>query len=601
MAEKLIDFLVREKVVTEEQAQSAQEIAGSRGTTPVQQLIAGGQLNESSLLEFFSNRFSIPAVKLTSITKAALRKIPIDLILELRCVPFHIEQDDSLRVAIADPMDLPNIEKLRSVVTQKIVPMLTTFTALHMALRRISEKAEVIAGNGGKSAKTSATGTLSTMVPPATPPKAEAPRVEIELDRPEPPKVDPPKAELPKKLRQTQPVVNIKRFSAQQSVTSILNEILTDGISKGASDIHVEPQPTQIRVRFRLEGTLFDVAQIAVELKDQITTRTKVISGLDISEHRVPQDGRTKLKVGDEEISFRVNVMPSLYGESTVFRLLRQGDLQLDVSQLGFNPEQLRIFRKGIEAPNGMVLVTGPTGSGKTTTLYSALSELNSPTVKITTVEDPVEYNLDGITQVPINKDTGLDFAEVLKGILRQDPDIILVGEIRDQETATVAVQAALTGHLVFSSLHTNDAPSAVLRLLNMGVEPFVVLAAVSTVVAQRLLRKVCPDCTKSVTVSEKQLEFLGADRHLVEKGKFMRGEGCDRCLGGGYRGRVAIFEVLELSDSMKEMILKGENLIAVKRRAIADGMKTLRQSALHLVGSGTTTLEEAIASTLER
>ena len=354
-------------------------------------------------------------------------------------------------------------------------------------------------------------------------------------------------------------------------------------------------------MRFRLEGALFDVFQVPPELKDQLISRTKVISGLDISEHRVPQDGRTKIKVGNEDISFRVNVMPSLYGENVVFRILRQSNLSLTMDKIGFNARQLEIMRAGILAPNGMLLVTGPTGSGKTTTLYSALMELNLTTSKIVTVEDPVEYTLPGVTQVQINKETGLDFSEVLRSLLRQDPDIILVGEIRDQETAKVAVQAALTGHLVFSSLHTNDAPSAIVRLLNMGVEPFAVLGAVTLVVAQRMVRRICPGCAQKTSASEAELKVLGADRVIVEKVQFMRGVGCDICLGGGYQGRGAIFEVLELNDSLKESILKGENPIAIKRRAIESGMMTLRQSALHVVAAGMTTLEEAIGSTLEK
>ena len=599
MAETLIELLVREKLVSPDQAESAKEIAEARHTSPVQHLLSTGQLDENSLLKFFTKKFSIPSVRLTNIGSAALKKVPLEMVVKFRCIPYQIESDNSIRVAVADPMDLPNIEKMKAFVTQKMIPVFTTFSSHEMALRKISEKLSsrggVVPAAGVATFAAAAVTEIVELVESAEP-LAPAPA------RPRPVAVPPPPEPEPKaRFRPTHAAPPVKRFSAQQPIIGILNDILSDSIAKGASDVHVEPQPNQIRVRLRLEGSLFDVAVIPVELKDQIVTRAKVMSNLDISEHRMPQDGRAKLKVGTEEISFRVNIMPSLYGESLVFRVLRQGNVHLDVSQLGFSPDQLKLFRKGINAPNGLVLLTGPTGSGKTTTLYSALAELNSASVKITTVEDPVEYNLEGITQVPINKDTGLTFAEVLRGILRQDPDIILVGEIRDQETAAVAVQAALTGHLVFSSLHTNDAPSAVLRLLNMGVEPFVVLASISMVVAERLLRKICTGCAKPTTVTERQLEMLGADRRFLERAKFMHGEGCERCLGGGYRVRVAIFEVLDLSDSLKEIILKGENQISVRRRAVADGMKTLRQSALQLVAAGTTTLEEALASTLEK
>jgi type IV pilus assembly protein PilB len=321
---------------------------------------------------------------------------------------------------------------------------------------------------------------------------------------------------------------------------------------------------------------------------------------MDIGEQRVPQDGRIKLKASGSEIDFRVNSMPTLFGEKIVLRMLGKGNLQLDLKKLGFEQQQLDVFKKGIDAPNGLVLVTGPTGSGKTTTLYSALAELNVVSDNISTAEDPVEYNLEGINQVQINKETGLTFASVLRALLRQDPDTILVGEIRDYETAEVAIQAALTGHLVLSTLHTNDAPSTITRLVNMGVEPFLVVASLNTIVAQRLLRTLCTKCKVEFPVPEKKVIELGFSAEQAKVLKFFAAKGCPNCNQTGYKGRVAIYEVMDFSNTIKEMVLKGETVMDLKRQAIREGMRTLRVSALSKAAEGKTTLEEAISLTME-
>ncbi|MEK6704844.1 MAG: ATPase, T2SS/T4P/T4SS family, partial [Bdellovibrionota bacterium] len=321
---------------------------------------------------------------------------------------------------------------------------------------------------------------------------------------------------------------------------------------------------------------------------------------MDIAESRVPQDGRIKLRVAGSEIDFRVNSMPTIFGEKIVLRLLSKGNLKLDLMQLGFENRQLEVFRKGINAPNGMVLVTGPTGSGKTTTLYSALTELNKQTDNLSTAEDPVEYNLDGINQVQVHKEVGLTFASVLRSLLRQDPDVILVGEIRDYETAEVAIQAALTGHLVLSTLHTNDAASTLIRLMNMGVESFLVVASTNTIVAQRLLRTICPGCRVEQKIPPEKLVELGLSANEVENVQCFKGNGCSRCHSTGYKGRVAIYEVLDFSQNMKEMVLRGESHLELKKQAIKEGMKTLRLSALTKVVEGKTSLEEAVSMTME-
>jgi type IV pilus assembly protein PilB len=331
-----------------------------------------------------------------------------------------------------------------------------------------------------------------------------------------------------------------------------------------------------------------------------VIARFKIMSRMDIAEQRVPQDGRIKLRSGGSDIDFRVNSMPTLFGEKIVLRLLGKGNLQLDLKKLGFESQQLETFKKGVMASNGMVLVTGPTGSGKTTTLYSALQELNVTSDNLSTVEDPVEYNLEGVNQVQVNKDVGLTFASVLRALLRQDPDTVLVGEIRDYETAEVAIQAALTGHLVLSTLHTNDAPSTITRLVNMGVEPFLVVASLNTIVAQRLLRTICPKCKVEAPVPESKLIELGFPATQVKTMKMYRGTGCPNCGNSGYKGRVAIYEVMDFSNALKEMVLRGESMIEIKKQAVKEGMKTLRASALSRAAEARTSLEEALSMTME-
>jgi type IV pilus assembly protein PilB len=349
-----------------------------------------------------------------------------------------------------------------------------------------------------------------------------------------------------------------------------------------------------------MDGTLVDITHIPMEMRRAVVARLKIMSRMDIAESRVPQDGRIKLKIGAKEVDFRVNTLPTLFGEKVVLRILSKGNLQLDLRTLGFEEAQLEIFRRGIAQPNGMVLVTGPTGSGKTTTLYSALMELNKISDNLSTVEDPVEYNLEGINQVQVNKDIGLSFAAVLRALLRQDPDTVLVGEIRDYETGEVAVQAALTGHLVLSTLHTNDTVSTITRLVNMGVEPFLVTASVNTIVAQRLLRTLCKSCRQATKVPEDKIESLGIKK-FATSGSFFQAKGCKDCNMTGYKGRVAIYEVLEFHSDLKEMVLAGNTAIEIKRIAVQTfGLQTLRISALKKAVAGLTSLEEAISMTSE-
>ncbi len=390
---------------------------------------------------------------------------------------------------------------------------------------------------------------------------------------------------------------NVKADDIGDDIIFTVNKILADAYVRKASDIHVEPYENRFRVRFRLDGTLIEVYEYPKSMKAPLISRLKIMAQLDISEKRKPQDGRIKLEIGGEPIDYRVSSLPTLFGEKVVLRLLDSSNLQLDMTKLGFEQKQLDIFKRNIHKPFGMCLVTGPTGSGKTTTLYSALAELNQVDVNISTAEDPCEFNLEGINQVNVRKEVGLTFAAALKAFLRQDPDIIMVGEIRDFETGEIAIEAALTGHMVLSTLHTNDAPSTVTRLLNMGIEPFLITGALAVCVAQRLCRKICNNCKERIKVSHEELVAAGYSPKTADKVRVFKGRGCEVCGGTGYKGRVSIFEVMEMTAPLRDLVLRNPSSDDLKRLAIKEGMKTLRMSALTKVHEGVTTLEEAVAN----
>jgi type IV pilus assembly protein PilB len=385
----------------------------------------------------------------------------------------------------------------------------------------------------------------------------------------------------------------------EEPIVKLVNGILINAIKIGASDIHVEPYENTLRVRYRVDGVLFNAMNLPLKIKNPITSRLKIMSNLDISERRLPQDGRIKLRLGKKrEIDFRVSVLPCLFGEKTVLRILDKSNLQIDLTKLGFEEESLKKFMDALNKPYGMILVTGPTGSGKTTTLYSALNYLNKPDINIMTAEDPIEYNFLGMNQVQIKEEIGLTFASALRAFLRQSPDIILVGEIRDFETAEIAVKAALTGHLVLSTLHTNDAPSSISRLLNMGIEPFLVSASVILIAAQRLARKICTECKEEEKVPVSALVQLGFSEEEAKTIKCYRGKGCPNCNNSGYKGRIALYEIMPVGSEIKEMILEGASADELKKTAIRLGMKTLRMSGLTKVKEGVTSIEEVLRVT---
>ncbi|MEK6693065.1 MAG: ATPase, T2SS/T4P/T4SS family, partial [Nitrospirota bacterium] len=378
-------------------------------------------------------------------------------------------------------------------------------------------------------------------------------------------------------------------------VVKLVNFVLTDAITKGASDIHIEPYEKVFRVRYRIDGILYDVMQPPMRLRAAITSRLKIMAELDIAERRLPQDGRIKVRVKGKEVDLRVSTLPTIFGEKVVMRILDRGNFILDLNNLGFDTKALTDFQEAILAPYGMILVTGPTGSGKTTTLYAALNTLNSVAVNIMTAEDPVEMNFLGVNQGQMKEDIGLTFAASLRSFLRQDPDIIMVGEIRDYETAEISVKAALTGHLVLSTLHTNDAPSTLNRLLNMGIEPFLIASSILLILAQRLVRKICPKCREEEKANPQALIDIGFSKEEAETIKCYKGKGCDTCNNTGYKGRMAIYEVMPVGDEMRELILEGASALEVKKTAMKLGMKTLRMSGLTKIKEGITSVEEVL------
>ena len=397
---------------------------------------------------------------------------------------------------------------------------------------------------------------------------------------------------------------NLERMSEDAPVVKLVNVILVDALRRGASDIHIEPYEKEFRVRFRMDGILYNIMAPPMKMRDALTSRMKIMARLDIAEKRLPQDGRIKIRVRldnrSRELDFRVSTLPTIFGEKIVLRLLDKENLRLDMTQLGFEPASLDKFKRNISKPYGMVLVTGPTGSGKTSTLYSALQSLNTPETNIMTAEDPVEFNLPGINQVQMKESIGLNFAAALRSFLRQDPNIILVGEIRDFETAEIGVKAALTGHLVLSTLHTNDAPSTISRLMNMGIEPFLVATSVNLIQAQRLVRRICKECKAQVHTPDEAMIDVGFVASELKEIKTFKGAGCSTCNGTGYKGRVGLYEVMEITEELRELILVGASGLELRRKAIEEGMLTLRQSGLEKIRQGMTTVEEVVRETVK-
>ncbi|HLU66057.1 MAG TPA: type IV-A pilus assembly ATPase PilB [Kofleriaceae bacterium] len=561
---RLGELLVREKMISLQQLQEAQTEAKRTGRRLGVALSRLGYVNDQDLTQFLARQYSLPSINLNDfeIDPDVLKLVPKEVAMKHMVVPVN-RAGATLIVAMSDPSNIFAIDELKFLTQYNIEPVVASESAIEEAIRRYYDKGPDLGqmldefGDEG---------------------------VEFESR---------PDTEFN--------IVDLENQAGEAPVVKLCNAILLSAIKKRASDIHVEPYEKFFRVRFRLDGILQEEMRPPLKMRNAITSRLKIMASLDIAERRLPQDGRIKLKIGrDKEMDFRVSCLPTLYGEKIVLRLLDKSNLQLDMTKLGFEARPLEDFKEAIKRPYGMVLVTGPTGSGKTTTLYSALSELNKVESNISTAEDPVEFNLPGINQVQMHEEIGLNFATALRSFLRQDPNIIMVGEIRDFETAEIAVKAALTGHLVLSTLHTNDAPSTVSRLLNMGVEPFLVTASVNLVLAQRLARRICNDCKEPTEKHPEALLRMGMSEQQVATATIYRGRGCKSCGETGYRGRIALYEVMPFTDELKELVLQGASATELKHEMIRKGIATLRMAGINKILEGVTTPEEVLRTTVD-
>jgi type IV pilus assembly protein PilB len=555
---RLGELLLRDQIISAEQLQRAQEESKRSGDRLGNSLVKMGAIQEEDLTQFLSRQYGVPAINLNEfdIEPEVIALVSKDVAIRHKVVPVN-RAGNSLIVAMADPSNILAIDDLKFVTGYNIEVVVAAEVGINQAITRYYEKSS----------------------------EAQLEQVMSELQE---------DVEFTAGDDDQVNANDLEKASEDAPVVKLCNHILLSAINQHASDIHIEPYEKSYRVRFRVDGVLREQMQPPVKLKNALSSRLKIMASLDIAERRLPQDGRIKLKIGGgKEMDFRVSVLPTLFGEKIVMRLLDKGNLQLDMTKLGFEPEQLAIFKKALELPYGMVLVTGPTGSGKTTTLYSGLQELNQPSDNISTAEDPVEFNLPGINQVQVSDSIGLTFAAALRSFLRQDPDTIMIGEIRDFETAEIAVKAALTGHMVLSTLHTNDAPSTITRLLNMGVEPFLVTASVNLVEAQRLVRKICANCKKPIETPKDELRALGAKDAEIDTATCFKGAGCDKCTGTGYKGRIAVYEVMLFNEPLRELVLQGASSVELKNEAIRQGMRTLRMSGITKICQGVSTVEE--------
>jgi type IV pilus assembly protein PilB len=543
------------------QALAQQKVEGGRlGAI----LIKLGCLTEQQVVQALGEKFRIPYIDLDrhAIDATLLQLIPAEIAQKHLVFPVA-KTGTTLTLAMADPVSAFAVEDIRFMTGLKVELVVATESGVRRAIDRFYEDAE----------------SLQTVI-------ASLEGVGTEV------------MDEPGDLNGT--IGELKQAVEEAPVIKLVNLMLAEAIRRGASDIHAEPFDKTFRIRFRIDGVLYEVMSPPMHMKNAIISRLKIMAELDISERRLPQDGRLKVKFKGHEVDFRVSTLPTLFGEKVVMRLLDKSHLMLDMTKLGFEPQALAAFEEAIHAPYGMLLVTGPTGSGKTTTLYSALDRLNQLETNVMTAEDPVEFNLLGIIQVQIRESIGLTFATALRAFLRQDPDVIMVGEIRDYETAEIAVKAALTGHLVLSTLHTNDAPSAVTRLLNMGIEPFLVASSVLIILAQRLLRRVCSQCKVPVEVPSENLMAIGLPEAEAAALTCYIGSGCEACSGTGYKGRMAIYEVLPLSPELRGLVLNGASAQELKQAAVQQGMRTLRMSALAKLQEGITTVQEVVRVTFK-
>ncbi len=575
MSGKLGEILIKEKLISQEQLKQALEFQKSNGGRLGNALVKLNLLTDDEVTAVLSRQYGVPSINLAyfEVDPNVIKLIPMETAMKYQILPLS-RVGSSLTVAMVDPTNVFAMDDIKFMTGFNIEPVVASETAITEAIKKHYGTAEDIER------------------------KKELEEIVSFIDEGQTESV-----ELEEQDEASLNLAQLEKAAEEAPVIRLVNYILTDAVKKGASDIHMEPYEKEYRVRYRIDGMLQTIMNPPTKLRDAIISRVKIMSKLDISEKRLPQDGRIMIKFKKDgkmkQLDFRVSVLPTLHGEKVVMRLLDKENLRLDMTKLGFEPESLAKFQKAIFKPYGMVLVTGPTGSGKTNTLYSSIAQLNKPDTNIVTAEDPVEFQLPGINQVQMKEQIGLNFAAALRSFLRQDPNIILVGEIRDFETAEIAIKAALTGHLVLSTLHTNDAPSTISRLMNMGIEPFLVATSVHLICAQRLGRRVCQECKIQEEVAPQVLIDAGYTPEEVKTVKVYKGQGCSNCGNKGYKGRVGLYEVLEITDELRELILVGASALEIKRKAVEQGMLTLRRSGLLKVALGVTTLEEVIRETV--
>jgi len=612
MPVKLGELLLKENMVSPQQLQEALSHQKMNGGKLGKAFVSLGYVKDEEITSLLSRQYGVPSINLDhfEVDPAIIKIIPAETARKYQILPLS-RSGATLTIAMADPTNVFAMDDIKFMTGYNVEPVVASETSLEDAIEkyygstRSLELRRDMGGGGGAGYGTPGGSSLKDVMDAPALTMDDMASIgglsEVDIDS-----MSDDEAEVEQVKAEDDEIDlgNLSKSADAAPVIKLTNVLLVDSLKRGASDIHIEPYEKEFRVRFRIDGILYNVMALPMKLKDPLTSRIKIMAKLDIAEKRLPQDGRIKIKMKVEDrsrdLDFRVSCLPTLWGEKIVLRLLDRTKLMLDMTKLGFEPGSLDKFKLAIAKPYGIVLVTGPTGSGKTNTLYSALSSLNKPDTNIMTAEDPVEFNLPGINQVQIRDNIGLNFAAALRSFLRQDPNIILVGEIRDYETAEIAVKAALTGHLVLSTLHTNDAPSTVSRLVNMGIEPFLVGTAVNLIQAQRLIRKVCANCKIEVTdMPAKTLTDIGIPPEMVGSFKLYKGRGCGVCNGTGYKGRVGLYEVMEISEGIRDLIMVGATSVEIKRKALEDGMLTLRMSGLEKIKAGITTVEEVLRETV--
>lgn len=618
MSAKLGEILVRENLVTPQQLREALDYQRTSGGRLGSNLVKLGIISDDVITAVLSRQYGVPSINLDlfHIEDEVIKLISQEVALKYMVLPVS-RNGSSLTLAMADPTNVFAMDDIKFMTGFNVEPVIASEASIQMSVGKYyggsnqidifdaavafeTEKAAsaLKTGKNGKNGN----GKNGSKSPVSLKTNISADDLDVSLGNFDFEVHEGEDFELVQENDEID-LATLARASEDAPVVRLVNILMVDSLRRGASDIHVEPYEKDFRIRFRIDGVLYDVMHPPMKIRDPLISRLKIMAKLDISEKRLPQDGRIKIKVKiddrSRELDFRVSTLPTLFGEKVVLRLLDKEKLMLDMSKLGFEEESLEKFQRNIANPYGMVLVTGPTGSGKTNTLYSALQTLNTPETNIMTAEDPVEFNLQGINQVQMKEQIGLNFAAALRSFLRQDPNIILVGEIRDFETAEIAIKAALTGHLVLSTLHTNDAPSTVSRLVNMGIEPFLVATSVNIIQAQRLIRRICTGCKEETHYPPEALVEIGFSAEEAAELKMYKGTGCDICLNTGYKGRVGLYETMEVNDELRELIIIGASSIELRKKAIEGGMITLRGSGLAKLRQGITTVEEVVKETV--